>query len=507
MKISSLGVLLVVLTACASAPRGTGAGIEAVIAQGRASGFAIPRVFSDGPRKYEVRVHSPVVAPLLKAKYAREDRDAIRLALGTSLDFALDARGLARAADRVNADENDPTHYDAVWVRDSLWVYLGLRADPAEAEKAKKLLLTLADYFASADQTARFDAVIENPLILNTPDGAMKAVHIRFDRKSPTFADVTENGRPQTWNHKQNDALGLFLDLFCRAVLAGEIGPAELTPARVKMIARFPAYFAAIHFEAFPDAGSWEEIERVNTSSIGLVVSGLERLAAARKSFPEVKFSQLNSLIAKGYRTIFKQLAAGGESPSYPEDDPHYRKSDAALLNLIYPAELAQLRFADYAGIVRAVTKLVGDVGVKRYLGDSYQSGNFWFQAGNTDDTSSEGSFSERGAKFIPGSEAQWFFDSWFSVALARLAKRYPKNPDYAADSVRYLNRALAQVTGGTREAPVLGADGNPVPALALPESYNTVVDRKSGARAYAPSPITPLNWAKATLRLALSRK
>jgi hypothetical protein len=271
------------------------------------------------------------------------------------------------------------------------------------------------------------------------------------------------------------------------------------------MIARFPAYFAAIHFEAFPDAGSWEEIERVNTSSIGLVVSGLERLAAARKSFPEVKFSQLNSLIAKGYATILKHLEAGGESPGYPADDPHYRKSDAALLNLIYPAELSQLRSAHYAAIVRAVTKLVGEVGVKRYLGDSYQSGNFWFHSGKTDDTSSEGSFSERGAKFVPESEAQWFFDSWFSVALARLAKRYPKNPNYAADSVRYLNRALGQVTGGTAESPVLGADGKPVPPLALPESYNTIVDPATRARVFAPSPITPLNWAKATLRLALS--
>ena len=40
-----------------------------------------------------------------------------------------------------------------------------------------------------------------------------------------------------------------------------------------------------------------------------------------------------------------------------------------------------------------------------------------------------------------------------------------------------------------TQEAPILGADGKPVPALALPESYNTVVDPSSGARVFAPSP------------------
>ncbi len=27
------------------------------------------------------------------------------------------------------------------------------------------------------------------------------------------MADVQEEGKPQLWNHKQNDALGLYLDL------------------------------------------------------------------------------------------------------------------------------------------------------------------------------------------------------------------------------------------------------------------------------------------------------
>ena len=66
------------------------------------------------------------------------------------------------------------------------------------------------------------------------------------------------------------------------------------------------------------------------------------------------------------------------------------------------------------------------------------------------------------------------------------------------------MNRAIAQLTGGTKENPMLGADGLPVQANAFPESYNTLVDLKSGEEHFVPSPITPLNWAKATLRLAL---
>ncbi|MBS1960614.1 MAG: hypothetical protein JST04_00250 [Bdellovibrionales bacterium] len=496
--------LLLAATGCASASKSPeSVGLSELVAATKHAG-TIPKTFGSGKSAYSVAVHSAGLAPLLKEKYDDADKAAVRRALGTALDFSLDSRGLARAADRVDEKANDPTHYDAVWVRDSLWVYLGLKSEDADAAAAKKLLLTLSDYFSSPAQSARFDAVIDNPLVLKAADGAMQAVHIRFDRNSPTFADVQENGKPQAWNHKQNDALGLFVDLFCRAVLSGEVTDAELTPERKAMIGRFAKYFAAVKFEQMSDAGSWEEIERVNSSSIGLVISGLERLVAVREKFPDVKIAPLNAMIERGYKKLFKQLEAGGESPGYAPEDSHYRTSDAALLNLIFPAKLSQFRIAHFRAILKAVAPLVGEVGVKRYIGDSYQSGNFWFGMGRTDDTSSEQSFTDRGSKFIAGSEAQWFFDSWLAVALGVLAKRYPK-ATFGEDIAKHLNRALAQVTGNPSGEAVLGADGRPVPTKSLPESYNTVVDTKSGDRVYAPSPITPLNWAKAALRLALS--
>jgi hypothetical protein len=434
-----------------------------------------------------------------QSKRPKRDSATIRREIGRSLEFSLDARGLAQAADRMESGAADPTHYDAVWVRDNLWVYLGLETKPEDRAKAKRLLLTLSDYFGSPAQIARFNAVIADPTILNGPGGAMNAVHIRFDRNSAVFADVQENGKAQTWNHKQNDALGLFLDLFCRAVLSGEISRAELTPARVETVKLFSQYFDAVKFESMPDAGSWEEIERVNTSSIGLVTSGLERLVLARRFFPGISRENIRPMIRRGYAAIRRQLRLGGESPDYPKRDPRYRKADAALLNLIYPAELARLNRRDYRKILREIAPLIGGVGIKRYLGDSYQSGNFWFRTAKTDDTSSSRSFAERGAKFIPGTEAQWFFDSWYSVATGILAKRY-HDPKMGKESARFLDRALAQVTG---DAPVFGADGKPVPAHALPESYNTVITRE-GQRGFVPSPITPLNWAKAAMRLAL---
>jgi hypothetical protein len=507
MKIFALTMGFLVLSSCATQPKSDGweGPIARVIAQAKRPGYETPVTVGKGPGAYPLLVHSLMIRPLLRESYNRVQRDFIRKTLGKNLDFNLDSRGFARAADRVDADENDPTHYDAVWVRDSLWIYLGLKSNPAEATAAKKLLLALSDYFASPAQAARFDGMIENPALRLTPEGGMNVVHIRFNARSPDFADVMENGEPQTWNHKQNDALGLFLDLFCRAVLSGEIKKSELTKARMAMIGKFPRYFKAVKFDAMVDAGSWEEIERLNTSSVALATSGLERLERAKKYFPKVKQSLVATLIDKGYATIERQLEKGGESPSYAKGDPRYREGDAALLNLIYPAKLSRLKRKHYDTVLRLVAPLVGAVGIKRYIGDSYQSGNFWFQQGKTDDTSTEAAYSDRGSKFLKGTEAQWFFDSWYSVVLGQMADRY-HDARYAIDSVKFLNRALAQVTGGTKEGPVVGADGNPVPRMALPESYNTCIDTAK-TRVFAPSPITPLNWAKATLRLALARE
>ena len=523
-QLRPLSVCLALLTACASSSRAPqkiatdpASLLHAIAADATRPDAEMRRTLSyAGGEPYEVRIHSSRLAPLMRADYTANDREALETALASSMTIRLDSRGLSQAADRdaVTGEgaETDPTHYDAVWVRDNLWVALGLAATPGAETSATKLILTLADYFSSPAQIARFESIIRDPKPLaESPHGAMNGVHIRFDRRSVDFADVQENGRAQPWNHKQNDALGLFLDLYCREILAGRVNARDLTPARKKLFTLFPKYFERTKFNTMEDAGSWEEIERTNTSSIALVTSGLERLALlSPKLYPSigtpVARKRVSHLIDLGYARIRKQLALGGESPDYPPSDPHFRKADAALVNLIYPAKLARLGRADFHTVLRIVQPLIGEIGVRRYLGDSYQAGNFWFIANaNTDDTSSRQAFIERAKKGLTGTEAQWFFDSWLSVAYAELNARFP-DPHYRAEQLKHLNRALAQVTGGTREHPVLGADGKPVPFDALPESYNTVVDPTTGAHHFVPSPITPLNWAKATLRLALSR-
>jgi hypothetical protein len=246
------------------------------------------------------------------------------------------------------------------------------------------------------------------------------------------------------------------------------------------------------------DAGSWEEIERVNTSSIALVTSALEQLEETKEN---------NNLINQGYERIFAQLNAGGESPLYPASSPRFRTADAALLNLIYPAKLKKLTLLHKQKIIEIIQPLIGPTGIKRYINDSYQSGNFWYQQldtlvndANGTDTQSAHEFREREKQFIPGTEAQWFFDSWLSLAY-KIMEQETGSAEFRVKRFAHLNRALDQITSPEN---TIGADGHPVPPNALPESYNTIV-ANDGTRLVAPSPVTPLNWAKAGLALALS--
>ena len=145
-----------------------------------------------------------------------------------------------------------------------------------------------------------------------------------------------------------------------------------------------------------------------------------------------------------------------------------------------------------------------------RYNNDSYQGGNYWIEAPSveseaknpalTGDTSSQDAFLWRLSKLIPNTEAEWFFDSLIAMARIHLAS-VTEDPELRRiDMYRaaiHIKRALGQITGKA-----ITADGKPVDAWLTPESINTVVI--DGREHYLPSPIAPLNWAKAALAMAL---
>ncbi len=486
-----------------------------------------------------VVVFNPDIAQWIVQPFDKDAIREIRERLAPELKIELTPRGFARAADRDTGGKKDATHYEAIWVRDSVWIYFALQDLPERRSDARKLLLALWDYYATKPQRDRFDDVIAHPA--HAAD-KMKVPHIRFNGSSPTLADVHVGGKPQVWNHKQNDAHGIFLVALADAVINGLIQADDLTTERFAVLMKFPAYFDAISFETFEDAGAWEEISRRNTSSIGLVTRSLQcwnsLLLTGTPKGSAAKFRQkflsglnkadthcksywcdakMTSLIKRGMKTVRRQLALGGESPDYPPDDMRCRQADAYLTALIVPSTLEGLSERDLRQVLEIVETLKRPAGILRYENDSYQSGNYWIQKPGksekskglteTGDASSHAVFLERFKNLMPHTEAQWFFDSLLVLARLHLASvtadPVQKRQDIHLATI-HLKRALGQITGSFDGIPLIAADGTNVHAFLAPESINTVII--DGKIFLLPSPIVPLNWAKASLSMALNR-
>ncbi len=462
------------------------------------------------------------------------DKDSlrdIRSELAPGLYIGLNKRGFAPASTRAAGGEKDTTNYDAIWVRDNVWVYFSLLADPARKDDAKKLLLALWDYYSTDAQIKRFENIIADPL-LDTDQMAMP--HVRFDGNSPGLGDVMVDGKPQVWNHRQIDAHGIFFTALGEAILDDLIDENDLTEKRFKVLSLYPLFLKKIEFWDYEDAGAWEELPRKNTSSIGLVTRSLEvwegllyRTGSVYADRFHKKFapmlekenkeiqaawtvSALRELTGKGLGTVKKQLMLGGESPDYPPDDIHFRLADAALIFLIQPSPLEGLSEEDMRKAVLIVETLRRPFGVLRYRHDSYQAGNYWIKPPEaekdkpslTGDTSSKDAFLWRLSTLIPDTEAEWFFDSLLALARLHLAEitdnENLRREDIHAAKV-HLKRALGQLTGNS-----ISADGNPAKPMELPESINTVVI--DGHAYHLPSPIVPLNWSKAGMSMALQK-
>lgn len=461
---------------------------------------------------YVAHVHSRNLVPAIKSKYSAADIDKLidLTAPATHLDVSIRPHGTFIAAANADSTLAKRTNYDAVWMRDSLWGHLGLGVQVDRAKDSIAVLATQLDYLASQRGRMEYAIAHAEQIISSGNDADDQAIHVRFDPCSPTYDDIQIDGRFQPWTHKQNDALGLLLDTACGAVLHGDVPLSWMAQSgRIDALALLIQYFSAVKYHTMEDSGSWEEIQKRNTSSIGLVVSGLERsllLADKEKSFGLALFSKIPKaeiirMIDDGYDAIETAIAAGGESPCYDATDPRFRTADAALLNLVFPAKLQRLSTTDKIRIIDLVDPLVREYGVLRYVGDTYQSANFWFNDIKTD-TSAE-SHRKREASFIAGTEAQWFFDSW--LVLTHLAVyEETSDPVYLAKATKHLNRALGQITPEAHKPDIFAADGRLAFPFSLPESYNTVC--VNGSMFVLPSPIAPLNWSKSMLSLALNR-
>jgi phosphorylase kinase alpha/beta subunit len=364
------------------------------------------------------------------------------------------------AASSSQADDA-ASGYQNAWLRDNAMVAFS-RLAAGDASSAFRTVQGLSRFLQT--QTGKIERIISHPEL---KEEVQLRPHIRFDGKS-----VREND--EVWPHAQNDALGQFLWL--RLLLANEHGFA-LESAERELLSLLPSYFRAIEYWRDADSGAWEEVRKVNSSSIGAVIAGLremENYLGSGKSLPGLKRSTLAELAKRGWHTLDAQL---------PLEAPPERKSDAALLFLIYP-----LRVVTDARMVRAIQSLVrlrlmGDFGIRRYRGDSYfcQDYDQWFppQERSAD-------FSSRHLvrdEFLqPGCEAQWcLFDPLLSVIHG---EQFRLTGDAASLRLQleHLNRSIAQLDARGR----------------CPELYYL----KQGQ--YVANEHTPLAWTQANLSLAI---
>jgi len=424
-----------------------------------------------------LRIHNPRLLDYLRHRYQSEDvRRLVAFLRGErTFNFPALATGLYPAA---HLSEGDTTGYSSVWVRDNVHVAHAHLVD-GQTAIAVKITAGLVQFFTT--QKKRIADVLAG---LSDASDPMHRPHIRFDGK--LLAEID-----QKWAHAQNDALGYFLWLTTRLIDEGHIGPDAAT---AQALAGTALFLEKIEYWLDEDSGHWEESRKRSASSIGTALAGLTGLAGIAKK-PEwaalLKFDgaaltagQLDQLVAAGRKALLGHLPHECNDP----DPAKRREADAALLFLIYPLEIVD-DATSCAIIEQVVRDLQGDIGIRRYRGDSYWCADYKTKMSSdlwTADFSDD--MTGRDSLLKAGEEAQWcIFDPILSAAYGR---RYQTTRDkkMLALQTEYLNRSLGHLT----------ADDSRFGGMRCPESYYL----ENGV--YVPVDQTPLLWTQGNLLTAL---
>ena len=432
------------------------------------------------------------LAPLLRRTYGPTDLLELRQYLDRAGTLTIQpmASGLFSAAQTTEFSAG--TNYHASWVRDNVHVAFAHFTN-GQTAVATKAAIALTKFFHTQQQ--RFREIIATPSLKAEPQ---RRPHIRFD--GGTLTEL-----PQTWSHAQNDALGAYLWFYCTLALTGNVPASEWD---IDTLALFPRYFRAIEFWADQDSGHWEEVPKVEASSIGIVVAGLRKLRELVRKAPDltgegwpyifstpirglirdaIPEADLIDLIHRGEDALAAILPAECVQPDPKKNRPY----DAALLFLIYPFGVVTGPMTDTI-IAQTEAHLRGPVGIKRYLGDSFYCTDYESNMARQNDDPTR-DFSQniagRDALLQGGSEAEWcVFDPILSVIFG---KRYQEShkPEDLRKQTEYLNRSLAQLT---RDDPPR------CKAMQCPELYYVEQGKLQTSKS------TPLLWTQANLWTAL---
>lgn len=365
------------------------------------------------------------------------------------------------------------TGYRSVWVRDNIHI-AHAHLVCGEASKAVTALHSLLTYFGK--YRSRFTDAINGQ---SDPQDPMQRPHIRFDGDHLIELD-------EKWSHAQNDALGAFLWLYCR--MRSTIVTPPLTTDEASLLASVVLFLKTVRYWQDEDSGHWEEVRKIACSSIGAVVAGLKEFLKLVDGDATVAQSisrdDVLNLIAMGEQTLAETLPA-----ECLQSDPAQRRLyDSALLFLIYPFRVTTGDVADQI-VSNVTTHLMGDHGIRRYIGDSYWCADYKQKlAADQRTVDFSDNLADRDRLLEPGMEAQWcLFDPIVSVHYG-LRFQSSNEAEDRRRQIHHLQRSLYQLT----------KPGSKTPAYRCPESYYC----ERGI--YVPNDICPLLWTQANLKLAL---
>jgi len=358
--------------------------------------------------------------------------------------------------------------YRAHWVRDGLYVAtaavtLGL------SDLSHRLIRAPFSIFQK--HRAKILGGIRKP-----PDKNFDFIHARYH---PTHFDEFAD----EWGHNQLDMIGLFLHLVARLPEKGiDVFQYDRQHEDRILLSHITRYLETLRWWRCPDFGVWEEGPKLNSSSLGAVLSGLQGLL--RMDDPDLFFSEAQ--LEKGCKALRELLPF--ESPG--------RACDLAQLSLIWPFDVLDDEQTSMV-LANIETELVRERGVIRYRKDAYFNGSDsrLITVHNARTGQEAFDYREEDKKSFPcaseGTEAEWPLGlAWLAIVHAKLAKKArvsaSASGDLAAESSAALHKERAahymmQLAGCA--VPVAGVEPGYIPEL-------YVGDR--------PNLNTPLTWATA---------
>lgn len=341
------------------------------------------------------------------------------------LSFPQLRSGLFPAANFDNL-EADETGMANAWLRDSAVVGLELLTTDPDAIDISRAARSVLDRLHMVRPT--FERAIANG----------SAPQDNADRPPVRFAGQDSEPR-YDWANAQNDALGYSLQFIGAASQAGKL---EVNEDDKSIVDTVVSYLDTAKYWQDEESGHWEEVKKVNASSIGTVIAGL-RAAHDIVSDPE----QVIGLVEAGQNALQEILPAESKTQGME------RASDLALIFLVQPQGVVTGEMADKI-IDESIQNLMGERGFRRYNGDSYWGPDYreHFLVGDrAADFSDPAMMAQRDQYVYPGGEAQWTFaDPMVGAYFARKYQQTGSEED-ASRAQEFMARALGNVITHTK--------------------------------------------------------